>query len=164
MPGDGLRDLLRQPPTGPVRRAGERRWQPGAGIALGRVELGLGEEQAAGEVGAPQVGASEVGSREVGQAEVGAGEVGADEAGPAQIGALEIGAGRRPGSWARASSLARSSKALTWARCRPVSSPRRASAGPFVMASVAAKASRSRSWTARAGRSSSAAARYHSSS
>ena len=77
-----------------MHRAGERRRQPRAGIAFGRVELGLGDEQGLGEVGAPEVGAPEIGSGEVGQGEVGAPEVGADEAGPAQAGALKVGTGQ----------------------------------------------------------------------
>jgi hypothetical protein len=69
----------------------EPRRQPRAGVAVGRVELGLGKEQAPGEISASQVGAPEVGSCEVGQTEVGMPEVSANEAGSSEVGAPEIG-------------------------------------------------------------------------
>jgi len=74
-----------------MRWAGQRRWQLCAGIAVRRVKLGLGEEQAPGEVGAVKASGPEIGPGEVGQAEVGAAEVGADEAGPSQAGPGEVG-------------------------------------------------------------------------
>jgi len=61
---------------GPVRSGGARatsapgrepRRQPGGPVALGRVEPGLGEEQAPGEVGAAQVRVPQVGPDQVGR-------------------------------------------------------------------------------------------------
>jgi hypothetical protein len=49
-----------------MRWASERRWQLRVEITLRRIELGLGEKDAAGEVGTAEVSASEVGPGEVG--------------------------------------------------------------------------------------------------
>jgi hypothetical protein len=49
-----------------MRWASERRWQLRLEITLRRIELGLGEKDAADEVGTAEVSASEVGPGEVG--------------------------------------------------------------------------------------------------
>ena len=78
-----------------MRRAGKRRRQPGAAVAPRRIELGLGQEDAPGQVGAAQVGAPEVRSGQVSGGQVAApqispGEVRAPEAGAAQAGAAQV--------------------------------------------------------------------------
>ena len=77
-----------------MRRANQRRWHDGSGVALGGVELGLSEEQRLREVGAAKVCRTQIGSGDIGQGEVGVAEVGADQAGPSQVRAAEIGAGQ----------------------------------------------------------------------
>ena len=52
-----------------------------AQVALCRVELALGEEDALADVGAAEVGAPEIGAGEVGQPKVSAPQVGPDQAG-----------------------------------------------------------------------------------
>ena|SRR6266571_2974775 len=73
-----------------MRWASERRWQLRAEITLRRIEPGLGEKDAAGEVGTSEVCASEVGPDEVGHSQVGASEVSPDEVCPSQVGASEV--------------------------------------------------------------------------
>ena len=136
-------------------RAGQRWRQPGAGIAPRGIELGLDEEDAAGQVGAGQVGAAQVGTGEVGAAQVGAAQVGGDQAGtaeagaaqvgtaqagPGQVGARVVGARLRAGP---ASSLARRSSALTWCRRPATASSARSAAVPPVSRSVSPNARRS---------------------
>jgi len=75
-----------------MRWASQRRRQLCAGIALRRIELGLGEEETVAEVGAAEVGASEVSPDEVSHSQVGAPEVSPDEVCPPQAGASEVGA------------------------------------------------------------------------
>ena len=75
-----------------MRWASERRWQLCVDIALRRIELGLGEKDALGEVGTSEVSASEVSPDEVGHSQVGASEVSSDEVCPSQVGASEVGA------------------------------------------------------------------------
>ena len=60
-------------------------------IALRRIELGLREKDALGEVGTAQVSASEVGPDEVGHSQVGASEVSSDQRCPSQVGTSEVG-------------------------------------------------------------------------
>src|SRR6185437_16298529 len=78
---------------GPVARGGEGRWNGRCTIPPGRLDLGLGEEDRAGQVGAPEVRAPKVGTQEVRAAQIGAVEVGPDQVRPSQAGAMEVGAG-----------------------------------------------------------------------
>jgi hypothetical protein len=73
-----------------MRWSSERRWQLRVEVTLRRVELGLGEKDAAGEVGTPEVSAPEVRPGEVGHSQVGASEVSSDEACPSQVGPPEV--------------------------------------------------------------------------
>ena len=66
--------------TDPVRWVLQRRRQHGAAAAPRAVQLGLGQEQAAGEVGVGEVSAAQVGPGQVGPAQVGVGEIGPDRA------------------------------------------------------------------------------------
>src|SRR5215216_2121226 len=93
----GLAGQWRVPPDGPawrwspVRGTLHRRGQPGARVALGRVDLRLRQEDGAGEVSATQVGPAEVGDGQVGVAEVCGDEVGPTQVGGAQIRATQAG-------------------------------------------------------------------------
>jgi hypothetical protein len=79
-----------------VGRAGQGCRDARGGIAPGRVELRLGEEERLREVCAAQLGVTQVGADEIGRAEVGTPEVGADQVGtpqarPAQVESGELG-------------------------------------------------------------------------
>lgn len=58
-----------------MQRLADRRRQLRGGIALSRIELGLGDEEAAGEVSTDEAGAAEIGGSQVSACEVGADEV-----------------------------------------------------------------------------------------
>src|SRR6266536_1051714 len=88
LPGRSRRGVTSAPP---VRRPLQRGWQPGAGTAPGRVELGLDQKQAPGEVGTAKLGTPEVGAGEVGHAQVGALQVGTDEQRATEVGAAQVG-------------------------------------------------------------------------
>ncbi len=60
-------------------------------VAARGVDLGLGEEQRAGQVGAAQIGVAEIRSDQVGLAEIRVPEVRADQVGAAEVGLLQIG-------------------------------------------------------------------------
>src|SRR5665648_741624 len=75
---------------------GQRGRNPGTGVALGRIQLELDEEDGPGEVSTSDIRASEVGTDDVGQSHIGTTEVSPDEAcasqaGPSQVGAREVG-------------------------------------------------------------------------
>jgi len=50
-----------------VGRVGEGRRQQSPAVTPGTVHLGLGQEEAAGQVGSTEIGAAQIGSAEVGQ-------------------------------------------------------------------------------------------------
>src|SRR5665648_651347 len=75
---------------------GQEGRNPGTGVALGRIQLELDEEDGPGEVSTSDIRASEVGTDDVGQSHIGTTEVSPDEAcasqaGPSQVGAREVG-------------------------------------------------------------------------
>jgi hypothetical protein len=74
-----------------MRRAGDRRRQLCAGIALRRIELGLGEKDAVAEVGTSEVGSPQVSPDEVSHPQIGASEVSSDEVRASQAGGSEVG-------------------------------------------------------------------------
>lgn len=88
----GRRERCRRAPRRPMRWASKRRRQLCVGIALRRIELGLGEKDTVAEVGTSQVSASEVSPDEVSHSQVSASEVSPDEVCPSQVGAAEVGA------------------------------------------------------------------------
>ena len=59
-----------------MHRASERRQQRGAGVALGRIHLGLVEKDALGDVGTSEVGADNAANPQAGTSEVCPDEVG----------------------------------------------------------------------------------------
>src|SRR5664280_3000555 len=77
-------------PGSPMRWPGERGRHPRAGVALCRVELGLDEKDAPGEVSTAEVGSSEVGADDVGHPQVGTLQISSDEVCPPQTGPSEV--------------------------------------------------------------------------
>ena len=81
---------------GPVRRADQAGVEArSAAVALRRVDLHLGRENAPCEVGALQVGipefrADQVGGRKVGSTKVGGGQVGAAQVHAAEVGSAQV--------------------------------------------------------------------------
>jgi hypothetical protein len=74
-----------------VTWSGDRWWQLGVEIALRRVKLRLGEEDAPCEVGTSEVGAPEVSPGKVGHPQVRVPHIGTDETRASHVGTSEVG-------------------------------------------------------------------------
>jgi len=74
-----------------VRRSGNRIRQSGVAVTAGRIELRLGQEQAAGQVGSRKIGAAQIGTDDVGPPQIRAAQIGADQQGSAQVRTAQVG-------------------------------------------------------------------------